>query len=385
MKTQAWVLHKSTSGGSALDDGGFRLEDFELPEMGDEDLLVEPLFGSWEGNMSHAIERDPVDICLQRREEKVVLGNLAVVRIVGKGRQVPSDYQIGDVGLFNGLTSPAYLDHYGYMALAHGYDMPRSIGFLCKQNVMPYGVFFHLPESDFSLAQWAAFGLKFPTAYSNWMLARSVYRLQVPEAWNPSISVVAWGGGCSLAQLDLARQEGHKTLMLTGNEARKAFLASRGIDAVDSSGFGDLDLETDPSPAARRRYASAFGAFRRALNAATDGAGVDIFVDYINDFPLSTRRIVNRLGIVTTAGWKKNTDYSMNRPTECIRRRTHLHTHYCHADEFEKAVAHALATGWMPWLDGDPVYEWDEIRDLADLHIRGASPTLFPVYRVNAH
>ena len=41
-------------------------------------MLAEPLYGCWEGNMSHAVERRPIDIYRDRGEEKVVIGNAGV-------------------------------------------------------------------------------------------------------------------------------------------------------------------------------------------------------------------------------------------------------------------------------------------------------------------
>ena len=40
--------------------------------------------------MSHALSRSPVDICRQRREEKVVIGNAGVVRVLKAGDGVKS-------------------------------------------------------------------------------------------------------------------------------------------------------------------------------------------------------------------------------------------------------------------------------------------------------
>ena len=75
--TDAWVLRRGAEGaGSALEtDDDFRRETISLPALADDELLVEPLFDCWEGNMSHALARWPIDVCRQRGEERVVLGS----------------------------------------------------------------------------------------------------------------------------------------------------------------------------------------------------------------------------------------------------------------------------------------------------------------------
>ena len=56
------------------------LEDFELPDIGPGEILAEPIYGSREGNMNHALQRKPIDICRRRGEERVILGNGFVAR-----------------------------------------------------------------------------------------------------------------------------------------------------------------------------------------------------------------------------------------------------------------------------------------------------------------
>ena len=61
---------------------------FELPPIGEHGIRARPLYGTWEGNMGHALDRKPVDICLQRNEPKVVIGNAGVVKILEVGSKV---------------------------------------------------------------------------------------------------------------------------------------------------------------------------------------------------------------------------------------------------------------------------------------------------------
>ncbi|HEX6042270.1 MAG TPA: hypothetical protein VFZ20_29810, partial [Longimicrobium sp.] len=50
-------------------------ETIDIPAAGPGEVIAEPLYGCWEGNMGHAVNRVPVDICRQRREPRVVIGN----------------------------------------------------------------------------------------------------------------------------------------------------------------------------------------------------------------------------------------------------------------------------------------------------------------------
>src|SRR5260370_12012541 len=85
--SKGWFLHAATP-----DQNGQRgqlvKEDFELPDLAEDEVLAEPLFGCWEGNMEHALSRRPIDICGPRGEERVILGNSGVVRVAAVGAGV---------------------------------------------------------------------------------------------------------------------------------------------------------------------------------------------------------------------------------------------------------------------------------------------------------
>src|SRR5439155_816788 len=122
-------------------------EEIELAGPGEGELLVEPLYGSWEGNMHHALLRDPVDVCKQR-----------------------------------------------------GAD-------------------------------------------------------EVPAPW-----VFGWGGGTTLAELDLARRRGCRAAMLSGTSAHLAEIERAGVAAIDRRKFGDLrwrEREAGEDPELRRAYQKA--------------------------------------------------------------------------------------------------------------------------------
>src|SRR5207247_1472902 len=67
--TDAWVLYPG--GGSA--PLSLVREEFSFPDISEEEVLAEPLYGCWEGNMAHALERRPIDVCRERGEERVVV------------------------------------------------------------------------------------------------------------------------------------------------------------------------------------------------------------------------------------------------------------------------------------------------------------------------
>ena len=79
--TQAWVIHQAEKKNGHPIPAELRHEIFSFPDIGSEEVLVEPIYGCWEGNMAHALTRSPVDICEQRREPRVVIGNAGVVRV----------------------------------------------------------------------------------------------------------------------------------------------------------------------------------------------------------------------------------------------------------------------------------------------------------------
>ena len=90
--TEAWILHQGESKrqGRRFERGLYR-----LPEPGPDSVLVRPLYGSWEGNMDHAVRASPVDVCELRGEPTVVIGNAgAVVEVEAVGANVP-DFSTG--------------------------------------------------------------------------------------------------------------------------------------------------------------------------------------------------------------------------------------------------------------------------------------------------
>jgi NADPH:quinone reductase-like Zn-dependent oxidoreductase len=380
--TEAWVLRRGSGGkGSALDTDDFRREPFSFPDLEDDELLVEPLFGGWEGNMSHALARRPVDVCRQRGEEKVVLGNSGVLRVLQAGAAVRG-IEEGEVGM---LFGAGQMDALGYMTLAFAYDAPGTVGLLAKRTKIHARSFVPLPASPYSHEQWAGSSLKYTTAWSNWKVAHGAYRLQVSEAEDAAPHVWAWSGGTAFAELDLARRRGCRVAMLSGSDARLEVLREAGIPGIDRRRFPDLELDEQryaADPAYKQRYQASEAALLAEVRERTQGRGAAIFVDYVGG-PLAraTQKAIGREGVLTTAGWMLGMHTPLNRAIECIHRHIHVHTHYARRSEMIEAMDCSVRTGWMPAVT--EVHDWDDVPLLARAAAAGATRSFFPVYRVN--
>lgn len=232
-RTEAWVLRKGARGKSA--SGTLELATIPLSSVGDHDVLAEPLYGSWEANMTHALERDPVDVCRLRREEEVVLGNSGVLRVLETGTAV-TGCRVGDLC---GFIPNGAVDRFGHTVKVCAYDAPGTMGMLAKQVVLHEDNLGVLPiNSRHSLQQWAAFAIRYCTAWDNWHLAHRVWRAQF-DGEPPTTHVWGWGGGVSFAELQLARDAGCGVAMMASSDARidqlKQYESPRSTDAIFQS------------------------------------------------------------------------------------------------------------------------------------------------------
>jgi NADPH:quinone reductase-like Zn-dependent oxidoreductase len=376
------VLHAGDGGAPVPAE--LRLETITYSALADDEVLVEPLYGSWEANMAHAIERRPIDVCIARKEPKVVVGNAGVVRVLEVGEAV-TGLEPGDTCMFFSTGVP---DALGYMLLAHAYDAPGTIGLLAKRTKVPARNLFPLPDgTPYTLQQWAAFSLRYMTAWSNWNVAYTCFRSQIPEEDVPSPDVWGWGGGCTLAELELAQARGCRATMLSGTPEHLEHIRSRGVAAIDRRDFPDLSFDParySDDEAYRAAYQASEHKFLAQVDELTDGRGVSIFVDYIGG-PVTrvTQKALGRMGVITTAGWKHGMSTPMNRAMECIARHLYVHTHYARFSDVEPAIAFAESTGWMPHVAPDDCYSWDEVPKLVSDYEEGHTG-YFPVYAVNA-
>jgi NADPH:quinone reductase-like Zn-dependent oxidoreductase len=381
--TEAWVLYQSSPESSARGPAELRREEFSFPDITEYEVLAAPIYGCWEGNMSHAIERQPVDICRQRGEPKVVIGNAGIVRILKIGARV-TNVREGDLCLFAAIGS---VDDYGYLLTVVGYDARGSIGVLAKRIKVHEKQVCPIPrKTRFSVPQWGAFSLRYVTAWANWKLAYGCWRLQMGEELCPAPYVWGWGGGVTLAELTLAKFYGCRAAMMASRSERLALIEELGINPIDRRPFSELDFDAEQyqsDSAYKRRYREAEKTFLHLVRRETQGAGVSIFIDNIGT-PVfrATLKALGRQGIITTVGWKKGMDLSIVRATECINRHIHVFSHGARYSDFIEASRFAEEIGWMA-PPPHKIYRWEEIPTLARDFAQGETAEYFPLFEIN--
>jgi NADPH:quinone reductase-like Zn-dependent oxidoreductase len=333
--------------------------------------------------MTHALERKPIDICSQRNEERVVIGNAGVVRVLKCGSQVTTVKE-GDTAL---LFCNGRWDKFGYPIKILGYDAEGSIGLLSKLTKLHQLQVIPLPRNTrFSEQQWAAFSLRYITAWSNWYLAYQTWRVQMTEEDCPAPHVWGWGGGVSYAELALAKFSGCRVAMLSASNDRLCEFKRMGIIPIDRRQFPNLEFDEQryqADPTYKKEYLESERMFLGVVNDLTEGLGVSIFIDYVGSPVIrATLKALARQGVLTTAGWKHGMTVTTYRAIECINRHQHVHTHYARYPQGRAAVRFAEETGWMPHLDGHREYTFDEIPNLAEDYANGRC-SYFPIFKVN--
>jgi NADPH:quinone reductase-like Zn-dependent oxidoreductase len=379
--TTAWVLREGPEGppkAGSLELGSFAFEDI-LPN----EALVEPLLGCWEANMTHALMRDPIDICRARKEKAVVVGNAGVVRVLAIGDKVTL-VQPGQTCIVFGN---AVADEFGYMVKAHAYDAEGTVGVLAKRTKLQEQCLIPIATpSRYSLELLAAFSLRYITAWANWRVAYRCWRTQIDEDERLRPTVWAWGGGVAVAELLLAKHLGCDVVMVTGRPERIRFLETLGIKTIDRRRFDGLvyseRLAADEQ--GRRRYLSAERSFLSVVSEETAGRGVDIFIDNIGT-PVcrATVKALAREGVLASSGWKRGMYLTFLRASDCIHRRLIVNTHYARRREGISALEFAEREGWMAPLESSRVFAWEEIGELGRLHCEDRIDSLFPIFRIN--
>lgn len=383
LETEAWVLHRARP-----DEAGaparLALETITLPDLRPDQLLAEPLYGCWEGNMTHALLRDPVDVCAMRGEDPVVLGNAGTVRVLEVGRDV-EDVRPGDVAILSAIGSQ---DEHGFMIQAFAYDAPGTIGMLARHVPLTRrNLLYVLRETIYSARDWAAFSLRFPTAWANWRLAYGAYRLQMTERLCPEPFVVGWGGGVTLAELLLAKQHGCRVAMIASRPERLAQIAALGIVPIDRRAFPDLDFDDERYARDgdyRKAYRRSEETFLDALRTAGGGREVAIFLDHVGA-PVfrATVKALGRQGVIATAGWRRGMKTTLLRAIECINHHLYVHSHGAREDEGVEAIEHGEATGWMPPPERE-VCAWRDLADFAAACAADRVASYFPSFAVAA-
>ena len=360
--TDAWILPSTARQPGR---GTLIREKFRFNEIAAQEVLAAPIFGCLEGNMLHAVERDPIDLCAERHEDTVVIGNSGVVRVERIGAEVDLVRE-GDLCLVFGN---AVWDDQGYPMKIMAYDAPGTMGVLARTMKLNQRQLIPIPSgSPFTMQQWAAFSLRYISAWANWRVAYACWQSQMLGVPPEETIVCAWGGGVSFAQLTLARQLGCPTIMICSNHDRFELLKRAGIEPIDRSQFCADDLEKGLLDAIAER---------------TGGRGVSIFVDNIGG-PVHriTLKALARQGVVTTCGWKAGMRTTIARAIECLQRHIHVHTHYARYSEGLDAVQFAVDHGWMAPHD-ERVWSFEEIPALFDEYARGNVASYFPIFAVN--
>jgi NADPH:quinone reductase-like Zn-dependent oxidoreductase len=390
ISTQAWVLYaKHLDSNSDQNDtiAQLREEEYDFSEIEDHEALVKPIYGCWEANMGHAISRDPLDVCQFRGEDKVVIGNSGVVQVLQTGKLV-SHVKEGDYAI---IIPVAYGDdeRTNLFPKAYAYDSKGSVGLLAKQTKLPAHILGLIPKNTaYSLKQWAAFSLRYPSAWANWRMAIGARRLHTTESEEPSPFVWAWGGGVAFAELALAKHAGCQPFMVASKPERLNFLQKAGIQGIDRSQFPDLFYDKaryESDKVYRRAYILSETRFLKQVKALTNGAGVSLFIDNIGEPVIKVSLASLGLGgVLTTCGWKEGVSVPVNRARECIRYHTHVHTHGSHISYAMDAMAFGEKHGWMPPLDeNEKIYTWDEIPALSNAYSENTISSYFPLFKIN--
>lgn len=382
IKTEAWLLYpKITS--DKQQTAELIQETISFSEPTGEEVLVEPLYGCWEGNMTHAVNRSPIDICRERGEDKVVIGNAGVVRVLRSNAQAPTLKEGDHCWIF----CSAEQDRLGYMTNALAYDACNTMGLLAKTSKIPARCLVKIPTSSrYSLKQWATFSIRYVSAWANWKVAYNTWRIQTTIKDCASPFVVAWGGGVALAELLLAKHFGAKVLMMTSNKHRISYCESLGISTIDRSALANFEYVKDSferDPKYKSSYLKSESLFLEQIKELGKGQDVSIFIDNIGG-PVyrATLKALGRQGVLTTTGWKAGMHLSTLRASECISQHQHIHTHYGRLADGIEAMKFADENDWILPVIEQP-YPWDNIPNLLHDINSGTSNNYFPLFQVN--
>lgn len=355
--TEAWVLPQAPA------PARLNLNEYRFPYDPAREVLLEPLLGCWEANMGHALEREPVDVCALRRESPVVLGNAGVVRVRHAGPR--QDLQEGSLCVmlsFSDIPHPL-----GFPRSAHAYDAPGTVGLLARRSKCLPHQLLKLPadlerkNDENALARWAAWALRYVTAWGNWEIAHGSYQLLAGESTTRPWAL-AWGGGVAFAELLLAKAAGYQVAMLTSRRSRAELLRAYGIHPL-------MRHDDDPQTLAE-------------IQALLGPQGAAILIDLIGEPVLRlSLKVLGCPGILTTAGWKAGMHLRYQRALACMHWQSFVHTHYARPDQAQAAFVYAQEQNWLPPVG--EIWGWQDIPRLAEAYQAGLDD-YFPVYRVNA-
>ena len=357
IETEAYVLQKDSS--------ILERKIIHFSDIGDDEVLALPVYGCFEANILHAVQKVPTNINEDRAEEEIVLGNTGVLYIQDRGRKV-SAVEIGDFAIYfgNGIS-----DAQGYPIKIAGYDAKGIMGNLAKKIKLKEEQVVKIPKnSQFSLKQWAAFSGRFISAYSNWRQAYGCWKIQTFSERNPNgLSVFAYGGGVSYAELLLAKKLGFNVYMTVSNEYREKYTRSSGIIPINRTTFKDFEKD-----------------FLSYISRETHNEGASIFIDNLGGtFTKIALKGLGRNAVISSCGWKTGSLLPISRTIECINRHIHVNTHYANHQEALDAINYAIAHNWMPIIDDVYTYCWEDIPQLILDYQNSKIPSYFPIYEIN--
>ena len=375
--TRAWILRRAEDG-QPRQPGKLELATIKLPSLDDDQVLVETLYGSWEANMTHAVLRDPIDVCRRLGQDWIVLGNSGVVRVLAGGPNAVG-IQEGSICSFAPIGK---VDRHGYVQTVSAYDEPGTMGVLAERFYVRASQLVPLPDkSVVAPVRWASFSVRYTSAWSNWKVALGAWRLQMPDVTPDRIHVWGWGGGVAFAELQLARALGCKTVLLHSGAERAELIGSAGITPLDRSKFSALTKTATPGD--RKAYVESLRAERSFLNIVheiTGGDGVSIFIDNIGGpVARASLRALGRQGVIASCGWKHGHAIEYHRAVECIERHIFVHTHASPLQDGLDAMHYALETGWLP-PQPERLYDWDEVPQMVEDYTAGRIAAYFPTF-----
>lgn len=344
-----------------------RLDELTLRPIGLHDVHVRILAVSVEHNVDHAALADTVNIA-ELRGGKIFPGNSAVAEVLAVGQEV-TRFTAGDVVITHANGAP---DIYGYPLRIWAYDQPDSIGWYGEEAVIADWQLLPAPlQCGLTLWEIAALPLRATTAYHLWRRGYDLFRVKVHREQLARLNVLGFGGGVSELFLMLAHAEGHSAYFCSGNPARCAQLAERGIAAIDQRQFNRFATADD------------LKRFTKEVKRLTNGDGMHIVCDMLRG-PVFAAGVAAaaRAGVNVSAGWQLDKRISYDSAALSVRQITLDHVHL---ETVEGCAASTALYGrvFRPAVHKE-IYAFEELpRALAEMQRN--LQTGIPIVRVAQH
>jgi len=180
--------------------------------------------------------------------------------------------------------------------------------------------------------------------------------------------VLGFGGGVSELFLMLASHEGHHAFFCSGNEARRAHLAERGVEGIDQRRFHRFATREDVK------------AFAREIKGLTNGVGVHIVCDMLRG-PVFRAGLaaLAREGVNVSAGWQLDKKIEYDSAAMSVKQITLDHIHFDTIDGCNAATG-LYGAVFCPTVH-DEIYAFEDLpRGVQELHQNTQSG--IPIVRV---